>query len=123
MDAAPRAVRLTLVRVLFICSQNRLRSPTAERMFSGRAGLEVASAGMEQSAVNVVSAEAIERADMIFVMEDWHRDELERRFRHVLEDKRVVCLGIPDRYPYMDPELVELLERKLAPYLSTGAKR
>jgi len=118
MDAAPRTVRLTPVRVLFICSQNRLRSPTAERMFSGRAGLEVASAGMEQSAVNVVSAEAIERADMIFVMEDWHRDLLDRQFRRHVEHKRVVCLGIPDRFPYMDPELVELLELRLAPYLS-----
>ncbi|MFN8910720.1 MAG: protein tyrosine phosphatase, partial [Betaproteobacteria bacterium] len=37
-------------RVLFICSQNRLRSPTAERVFSKRAGFEVASAGLNPEA-------------------------------------------------------------------------
>ena len=109
--------------MLFLCSQNRLRSPTAERLFSGRSGIEAASAGMDPDAVKVVSAEAIQWADVIFVMEDWHRDLLERRFKRHVEHKRVVCLGIPDRYPYMDPELVELLEMKLAPYLSIGVKR
>lgn len=120
MDAAPRTVWLIPVRVLFICSQNRLRSPTAERIFSARPGLQVASAGTEQSAVKVVSAETIGWADMIFVMEDWHRDLLDRQFRRHVERKRVVCLGIPDRYEYMDPELVQLLELKVAPYLSKG---
>jgi predicted protein tyrosine phosphatase len=37
-------------RVLFICSQNELRSPTAERVFSGRRDLEVASAGLNHDA-------------------------------------------------------------------------
>ena len=66
--------------------------------------------------MKVVSAEAIEWADMIFVMEDGHRDVLDRQFRRHVEHKRVVCLGIPDRYEYMDPELVALLELKVTPY-------
>ena len=34
-----------------------------------------------------------------------------------LRGKRVVCLDIPDRYDYMQPELVELLLRKAGPLL------
>jgi len=29
----------------------------------------------------------------------------------------VVCLDIPDRYDFMDPELIEQLERKMARYI------
>lgn len=122
MDAATRAVRLNPMRLLFICTQNLLRSPTAERIFSGRPGLDVASAGMAQDAMKLVSAEAIEWAEMIFVMEEWHRELLRRQFRRHLRDKQLICLGIPDRYQYMDPQLVELLELKVAPYLSKGVK-
>ena len=34
-----------------------------------------------------------------------------------LNPKRIGCLGIPDDYAYMQPELVALLMRKVPPYL------
>ena len=108
------------MRLLFICTQNLLRSPTAERIFSARPEHEVASAGMAPDAVKLVSADVIEWAEMIFVMEDWHQELLQRRFGRHLEQKHLICLGIPDRYEYMDTELVELLQRKVTPYLSKG---
>ena len=98
--------------VLFICSQNRLRSPTAEQLFSNRAGFEVTSAGLNHDAEVTVSPELLEWADVIFVMERAHRSKLSRRFAAHLSSKRVICLDIPDRYEYMDPELVRLLESK-----------
>ena len=61
-------------RVLFICSQNRLRSPTAEQVFSSWPGLEVASAGLNTGAETPVSAELIDWADLVFVMEKSHRN-------------------------------------------------
>ena len=103
--------------MLFICTQNLLRSPTAERIFSDRVGLEVASAGVAADAVNPVSAELVQWADLIFVMEKRHRDVLFRRFRRPLQDKRVVCLDIPDEFDFMDPVLVRLLEAKAGPLL------
>ena len=103
-------------RVLFICSQNRLRSPTAERVFSNRPGFEVASAGTNPDAETTVSPELLEWADVIFVMERAHRSTLSRDFRAQLKTKRIICLDIPDRYEYMDPELVRLLEAKVGPY-------
>lgn len=58
-------------------------------------------------------------ADLIFVMETSHRRKLTRNFQPWLKGKRVICLDIPDDYDYMDPELVELLKRKVLPLLGT----
>ena len=100
-------------RVLFVCTQNRLRSPTAEQVFSGRPGFEVASAGLDPSANVPVSPELLQWADVIFVMERAHRNKLSKRFRAHVKDKRIVCLEIPDQFEYMDPALVRLLEAKV----------
>ena len=109
-----------MTRVLFVCSQNKLRSPTAEQVFSGRAGFEVASAGTDRSADNPVSPELIEWADVIFVMERAHRNRLGKHFRAQLKDKRIICLDIPDEFEYMDPALVRLLELKAGPFFKRG---
>lgn len=74
-----------MTRVLFVCSQNRLRSPTAEQVFSNRPGFEVASAGTDPAAANPLSTEIVEWADVIFVMEKAHRNRLVRRFREHLK--------------------------------------
>lgn len=105
---------------LFICSQNRLRSPTAEQVFSSRAGIEVSSAGTNHDAENPVTPELLEWADTIFVMERHHRNKLQKRFRASLNGNRIVCLDIPDEYGFMDPGLIRLLEARLARYLPSA---
>lgn len=107
----------TRVRALFICSRNRLRSPTAAQLFSSWAGVETDSAGLADDAEVLLSPEQIEWADIIFVMEKAHQRKLSQRFQPVLRGKRVVCLDIPDRYTFMQPELVTLLEKKLGTIL------
>jgi predicted protein tyrosine phosphatase len=106
--------------VLFVCSQNKLRSPTAEQVFSDRPGFEVSSAGTDPGAGNPVSAEEIAWADVIFVMEPAHRTRLAKNFREHLKNKRVICLDIPDEFAYMDPELIRILEAKVGPFFSRG---
>ena len=106
--------------VLFVCSQNRLRSPTAEAVFSSRPDLEVASAGTNNGADNPLTAELVSWADVIVVMERTHRAKLQKRFRASLNGKRVICLGIPDDYKFMDPALVALLQTRLARHLPAG---
>jgi predicted protein tyrosine phosphatase len=101
-------------RVLFVCSQNRLRSPTAEQVFSSYAELECLSAGTNNDAENPLTAELVEWSDIIFVMEKTHHNKLTAKFRRQLANKRVVCLEIPDEYEYMDPELVRLLRLKVS---------
>ena len=103
--------------VLFICSQNRLRSPTAEQVFADWPGIETASAGLKPDADVPVSPELLRWADLVFVMEPAHRSRLSSRFQPWLGGKRIVCLDIPDDYDFMQPTLVELLERKVAPFL------
>jgi predicted protein tyrosine phosphatase len=104
-------------RVLFICSQNRLRSPTAEQVFSTHPGVECSSAGLKHDAENPVTPELLEWAEIIFVMEKAHRDRLSSKFRRHLGGKRVICLDIPDEYVFMDPTLVRLLKAKVTRFL------
>ena len=104
-------------RVLFVCSQNRLRSPTAEQVFSKRSDIEVDSAGTNHDADNPLTAELVEWADIIFVMEKTHRTKLQQRFRSALKNTRVICLDIPDEFEFMDPMLVRQLETKVSRHL------
>jgi predicted protein tyrosine phosphatase len=103
--------------LLFVCSRNRLRSPTAEVVFADHPGVSTDSAGLADDAEVFLTAEQVEWADVILVMEAVHRSRLNRRFGKLLAGKRVVVLNIPDRYDYMDPELVELLRRRCGPHL------
>jgi predicted protein tyrosine phosphatase len=105
------------MRALFICTQNRLRSPTAEQVFASWPGIETDSAGLGNDADIPLSAEQLEWASIIFVMEKAHRNKLSKRFRPYLNGKQVICLNIPDDYDYMQPELIKLLELKVAPCL------
>jgi predicted protein tyrosine phosphatase len=106
-------------RVLFVCSQNRLRSPTAEQVFSKRQDLEVESAGTNHDAETPISTELVEWAEIIFVMEKAHRAKLQKRFRAALGAKRLICLDIPDDYVFMDPGLIRLLETRVSRFLPT----
>ena len=110
------------MRVLFLCSRNRRRSPTAERLFSGRADLEVASAGLAPDAEEVVTPELLEWADLVLVMEPSHRVLLQRRFGRHLRRARVACLDIRDDYDFMDEDLMRLLESRAAAHLKSLRK-
>jgi predicted protein tyrosine phosphatase len=105
------------MRVLFICSQNRLRSPTAESVFANFPGVEVASAGTHASATNPLTEYLVEWAELIFVMQKTHQEHLWAHFKSQLDGKKVVCLRIPDKYAFMDTDLVELLREKVTPHL------
>lgn len=104
-------------RALFICSANKLRSPTAEHVFSKWPDVEADSAGISNGAEVELSKEQIEWATIIFVMEKAHQNKLRKKFKDVISGRRVICVGIPDDYEYLDPELVQLLERKVGPFL------
>lgn len=106
-----------MTRILFLCARNRQRSPTAEQIFSGREGVECASAGLAPDAEEPVTAELIGWADLILVMERRHKRKLSEKFQRYLKGKKVVSLDIADEYDYMEPRLVDLLTVKVAPYL------
>ncbi len=103
--------------VLFVCSQNLLRSPTAEQVFADWPGIETASAGTNPDAVIPVTPELLQWADTIFVMEEAHRSRLSARFGTYLGRARVICLQIPDRYRRMDPQLIRILQQRVPGHL------
>ncbi|WP_028579572.1 low molecular weight protein tyrosine phosphatase family protein [Desulfogranum japonicum] len=99
--------------ILFICSQNKLRSPTAETIFSDKEGFDVLSAGLNNDAEIPLTKELVEWAETIFVMEKSQKNKLQKKFRKSLNKQRVICLDIPDDYEYMQPELVTIFNSKL----------
>lgn len=96
--------------LLFICSRNQWRSPTAEQMWRRSEKFNARSAGTSQKAKKTVGSADIEWADIIFVMESKHKSRLTAQFAPLLDHKKIHVLGIPDDYRYMDPELVSELE-------------
>ena len=110
-------------RVLFICSRNQLRSPTAEQVFSNCPGIEVASAGLDLKCKEPVTPELMAWADVIFVMERNHRDKLLKQFRANIKNQKIVVLGITDDYEFMDSRLVRLFETVVPRHLGISLKQ
>jgi predicted protein tyrosine phosphatase len=106
------------LKLLFICSRNQWRSPTAERIFRSDEHI-TKSAGTSESARVRVNRSMLMWADLIFVMEKRHKDRLLQSYRQDLDGKRIIVLDIPDEYHYMDTELIEMLQLSVEPYLAT----
>jgi len=104
--------------LLFICSRNQWRSPTGEIVFQKK-GYSTRSAGTSPNAKHTVSTADIKWADIIFVMEQKHKNRLEANFSHLLKHKSIHVLDIPDEYKYMDIELVNELEDIVGTYLKS----
>ncbi len=98
------------LKLLFVCSRNQLRSPTAERVFRNSPVYEVRSRGTASSARRRVTHDDVGWADHVFAMEHKHARVLRQMFRDALEDVELHVLDIPDVYEFMDPELAELID-------------
>ena len=105
------------IKLLFICSRNKWRSLTAEKIFNGVNGYYVRSAGTEANARIKVTEGHIGWADIIFVMEKKHLRRLKDRFGYMLDNKKIICLDITDDYGFMDEELIELLKCRVSEYI------
>jgi predicted protein tyrosine phosphatase len=104
-------------KLLFLCSRNQWRSPTAEALFKNHPRYEARSAGTTERARIKVTDCHIGWADLIFCMERKHADFLRDRFPEELNGKQLVTLRIPDDYTFMDPALIEHLRTELGAHL------
>jgi predicted protein tyrosine phosphatase len=106
------------LKLLFICSQNKRRSLTAEKMFQNNLDFDVKSAGTEHNARVKVTLGMIRWADVIFLMERKHRERLKAHYPEDINprirNKQIITFNIPDNYTFMQPELIEILEDHLA---------
>ena len=100
-----------------MCSRNEWRSRTAETLWRSDERLAVRSAGTSTRARVRVTRALLAWADLIFVMEERHREQLLHRFDRGDYLEKLVVLDIPDVHRYMDPELVAELRDAVAPYL------
>jgi predicted protein tyrosine phosphatase len=105
-------------QLLFICSRNQWRSPTAAALFADSDRYVAKSAGTSDSARIKITAGLINWADRIFVMEKRHAAIINRNYPDLITDKSIVVLHISDDYQYMDSELIEILESRLAEHLA-----
>ncbi|WP_180140592.1 low molecular weight protein tyrosine phosphatase family protein [Desulfoluna butyratoxydans] len=109
--------------LLFICSRNKWRSPTAEELWRKHPDFNVRSAGTSPKAKKTVSSADIHWADIIFVMEKKHKIRLVAEFTRILEYKPIHILDIPDEYKFMDSELISELESKVNECLKVQVMR
>ena len=102
---------------LFLCSRNKRRSLTAEKIFDGYNGHSARSAGTENDSRVKVTPGLLGWADIIFCMEKKHVRRIKEKYSDIAHDKKIVCLNIDDDYEYMDEELQELLQSAVSEYI------
>jgi len=105
------------LNVLFACSRNQWRSPTAERIWRRTPGVNVRSAGTSSKARRTLGLADLRWADLIVVMESKHAERIRANFPDVVRFKKMHVLDIPDEYGYMDEELIEILREKTEPLI------
>lgn len=100
--------------LLFVCSSNVDRGPTAVGLFEGNQRFEAQSCGIEEDAIPRVEDYMLRGADIILCMEDEHKLYIENNFPKINKNnKEIIVLDIPDDYMKNDPELIRLLKEKL----------
>lgn len=105
------------MHLLFLCSQNKRRSLTAEKIFDGYNGHSARSAGTENNSRVRVTSGLLGWADIIFCMEKKHVRRIKEKYPDIVCDKKVICLNIDDDYEYMDEELCGLLQSAVSEYI------
>lgn len=105
------------MNLLFVCSRNQWRSPTAEEIYKNNPGYQARSAGTEAGARIKLTAKLVGWADIIFVMEKKHKQRITEKFPDEARQSEIIVLDISDDYPYMDQELVDMIRISVAPYL------
>jgi predicted protein tyrosine phosphatase len=76
--------------ILFICSRNQWRSPTAEKIYSRDERVYVRSAGTSPKARHTVNAKDITWAELIFVMVHKQNERLKASYNKLLQHKKVM---------------------------------
>ena len=110
------------INVLFVCSRNQWRSPTAEAVYRKDERVSVRSRGTTRNAVQTISTVDVAWADVIFVMEQKHRNRILANFPDSTRHNSIHVLDIPDEYQFMAPELIRLVRLATGPLIDTLAQ-
>jgi predicted protein tyrosine phosphatase len=110
-------VIMSIKNLLFICKYNKMRSRTAEAIYSGDNRYAVKSAGISKNSEVKITGELLLWADIVFVMENEHRDKIAKLFPFETQSANIAILDIPDHYFYLESALVELIQSRVTPFL------
>lgn len=80
-------------------------------------GIRTRSAGTSRHAKHSISSKDVAGTDLIFVMEQKHKQNIKEKFSKQLQHKKVIVFDISDDYHYMDEALIALLQDVVPPYL------
>lgn len=105
------------LKILFVCSMNQWRSPTAEKVYADKPLLLTRSCGTNKKARKTVNSDDLKWADIVLVMEQKHRQRLMAEHSSEMRFKELHVLDIPDNYKFMDPELIEEIIAAVDPIL------
>lgn len=109
------------MRILFLCSRDHWRSPTAEAVYQNDPRMEVRSAGVSASARRRVTERLLLWTDLVLVMEHWQKKRLREDFSGIFPDLCIEVLDIPDDYEFMDPCLIEMIRQRVESLIQDGA--
>lgn len=110
------------MRALFISGEARTRSPTAAQVFAEWPGVSTDFGGLSPGSDDPLSADQLDWAELILVMEPRHARRLNDRFAGQLAGTPVVTLNIRDSHGFMDPALITELIEKAGPHLRRAAR-
>jgi predicted protein tyrosine phosphatase len=97
------------LKLLFVCTVNRMISATAHTIYESDDRFEVKSAVTDKTANTALTEEILNWA----VMEKHHRNHIRKHFPEIYKIKRIVCLYIPDDCDYIQTELIGILKDKV----------
>lgn len=106
------------VKILFVCSRNQWRSPTCEKIYADKPLVHARSCGTNKNARRRVTADDLKWADIVLVMEEKHKQRLMAEYPAEMRFKELHVLDIPDRYKFMDPELIDEIVASVDPILT-----
>ena len=106
------------MKILFICSANIDRSPTAAKVIHETyPDMETKSAGTSSYARVRVNEELVQWADAVLCMESYQATKIREMF-NIPADKEISCLNVPDRYHYMHSNLIYMIKDRFGKWLS-----
>ncbi len=104
------------MKILFVCSRNKRRSRTAEKIFKNHKLFYAKSAGFSEKSPVRITEQLILWADLILLMEYEHSKRLRHLFNKI-DLPKIEVLNIKDNYEFMDEKLVAILIEKVNIYI------
>ena len=103
------------MRLLFICSRNKWRGPTAARIYARQPGVYTRSAGTSASSHRRINERLLLWADIILFMEHHHFEIVTEDHRELMKTRHSVVLNIEDSLHYEEEKLTTQIKAKADP--------